>query len=302
MGPATLAWLARQRGNAPMGWLECPRCGLIRSAGDRSPAQIREWYGTAPLPAPAGAGIRAPWKRWCLRQLVLATVHRDWRRWPWVLPLYPLLAHFQGLPAPRAAGRVLDLGCGEGECMAILRACGWSVQGVEMDPRRAAIARAHGVPVWSGEITEYPWDGRPFDVIRLWHVLEHLPEPDRILRHIRPWLKPGGELIVGVPNVQGAMHHLFRRRWAGLRQPYHLHHFTARAMDRLLRGAGFSQIRIRSRSCGTVLDSFGEAFGTRGRWAARQLPVRLASVLCDGLFDLLLLSDALDARAAVTAP
>lgn len=279
-------------------WQECRDCGLIQTDLRPTDELVRTWYDTAPRQQPAGkVGILGRWKPWLLRHVVLAATRRDWRRWPWLLLLHPLLGHFQGLPRLNHSGHVLDIGCGNGEWLAIAKMCGWTGVGIEVDPRRAAPAVARGIVIWQGDVASYPGQPQGFDVVRLWHVLEHLPDPAATLRTVRDWLKPGGELIVGIPNIRSAAHRIFRRTWSGLEYPKHLYHFTAPAIERLVQSAGFVQIRVRHRSCGTCLDSLGLTYGPLGNHLARQPVVRLASIYFDHLLDMCRLGDAFDVRA-----
>lgn len=301
MEPTALLWL--RAGDSASPWRECRACGLIQPGIQPTAALVRTWYGTEPFAVSTAAqGIPARWKTWALQRLTRAVLRRDWRRWPSLLLLHPLLGHFQGLPSLAPIGRALDVGCGDGEWLAILQSCGWTGVGIEMDPRRAAATRTRGVSVWPGDVSAYPGAAASFDVVRFWHVLEHMPDPSAALRDARRWLKPGGELILGVPNVQSAAHRVFRRTWSGLQYPKHLHHFTARAIDQLVRSAGFLQVRVRHRSCGTWLDSAAVAGGRVGAWLTRQPPIRLLSIYADGALDSWHVGDGFDVRAMAPDP
>lgn len=285
------------------GWLECAGCGTVQVHPIPGTGQLRRWYTTESLSEGTGTvGPPSSWKRWALRQLVRAwpSSHPRDRAWRWLLD--PLASHFQGLPstasAGASAGHILDVGCGDGLLLAILRDVGWTVDGIEMDPRRAAIARGHGIPVWVGDLHDYTADGPSFTTVRFWHVLEHLPDPRQALRLARHrWLQPGGELIVGVPNIQSAMHRIFGTRWAGLQIPKHLFHFTEPGIRRMVESAGFIHVRVAHRSCGTVLDSLPLIWGRPGGLIARLPPVRLTSIYVDRILDRLEVGDAFEVRA-----
>jgi 2-polyprenyl-3-methyl-5-hydroxy-6-metoxy-1,4-benzoquinol methylase len=102
-------------------------------------------------------------------------------------------------------GHILDVGCSSGEYLARLRSLGWHTSGIELDADAARHAReVLKLDVFTGSaenaLPNYP-DGS-FDVVTMWHVLEHLSEPALVLRQVKRILKPGGRLILEVPNYR----------------------------------------------------------------------------------------------------
>lgn len=107
------------------------------------------------------------------------------------------LAH---APGPnREAPRLLDVGCGAGAFLARAAARGYSCHGVERNPLLAERTRARGFPATTGDVADLAPAGA-FDVITLFDVIEHLPEPMAVLRSLAGALAPGGELVVATPN------------------------------------------------------------------------------------------------------
>lgn len=144
-------------------------------------------------------------------------------------------------------GRLLDIGCSSGEYLARLNGLGWDVSGIEYDPDAARHAReVLKLDVRTGRAEEalpsYP--PASFDLVTMWHVLEHLQDPALVLSEVRRVLKPGGRLIAEVPNYGSAWRWLLRDCWFPLEYPYHRFHFTPRALTRLLESAGFQQCRM----------------------------------------------------------
>jgi len=131
-------------------------------------------------------------------------------------------------------GRVLDVGCGRGRLLAAFRARGWQVQGTELSEGSAALPRAAGVPVFVGPLEAAPWVDGSFDAITLWHVLEHWPDPALPLAHAARLLRPGGVLLVGVPNFASPEARLSRSGWFHLDVPRHLAHLGPGDLERLL--------------------------------------------------------------------
>ena len=135
-----------------------------------------------------------------------------------------------------SAGRLLDFGCGDGGFLAAARAVGWGTTGVEMSPDDA---RAKGL-----DVVERVEDAAgPFDVITLWHSLEHVRSPRQCLESLVPLLAPGGHVLIAVPNRASWQAQLFGANWFHIDVPRHLSHFTPLAMTRLLAATGLEVAR-----------------------------------------------------------
>jgi 2-polyprenyl-3-methyl-5-hydroxy-6-metoxy-1,4-benzoquinol methylase len=144
------------------------------------------------------------------------------------------------------AGYVLDVGCGRGFLLEAFRRRGWSVQGTELDARSAAHAReVLGLPVETAPAESWPWPDGTFDAISLWHVLEHLSDPAATLERVRRLLRPGGVLMVGVPNFGSTEARLAGPAWFHLDVPRHVVHLTPAWLEGALHEAGL-EVRRRS--------------------------------------------------------
>ncbi|MEZ5654236.1 MAG: class I SAM-dependent methyltransferase [Burkholderiaceae bacterium] len=146
------------------------------------------------------------------------------------------------------SGRLLDVGCGVGAALWRLRAFGWQVRGVELDDGAAAIGRQHGLDIVTGTLFDAALPDAAFDVVRLSHVLEHLPSPLAALREIHRILAPGGQLVMAVPNFDAAGRQQFGSCWFPLELPRHLFHFTPATMQRLLQKGGFRPLSMHTAS------------------------------------------------------
>lgn len=136
--------------------------------------------------------------------------------------------------------RLLDVGCATGTFLACARQSGWDGQGIEVAEWavRQATSRL-GVPVISGDLDHAPLPTNYYDVVTLFHVLEHYADPLGSLRRIYQLLRPGGIIAIEAPDLTS-----FDSRRLGitretLRLPYHLYHFTARTLPAMLTRAGF---------------------------------------------------------------
>jgi methionine biosynthesis protein MetW len=151
---------------------------------------------------------------------------------------------------PTEARRVLDVGCGAGALGAALRAeRGIEVVGLELSP--AAAARARGrldavVEANLDALESLPFPPASFDAMIFGDVLEHLRDPHRLLRVLRPWLADGGALVCSIPNVghwSVILPLLTQDRWpyadAGLLDRTHVHFFTLAEAEAMLRECGF---------------------------------------------------------------
>lgn len=150
----------------------------------------------------------------------------------------------------KAAGRLLDIGCASGVFLrGMQRQPGWRVQGVEVSPYAAQIAREqYGLEVFTGTLEEADFPEDTFDAVTLWDVLEHLHNPAASLDTIQRILKPDGILVFRVPHGGSPDARLFGRYWAGLDAPRHLYVFDEPSLRRLLAQAGFAVRSLSSRS------------------------------------------------------
>lgn len=146
------------------------------------------------------------------------------------------------------AGRLLDVGCGEGSFLLAAREAGWRVAGTEVSRWAAQMLReTQGLEIHEGELLHIADVEPGFDVITMWHVLEHMEQPLHALRRARELLTADGTLIVAVPNsgfsffrvvYPLARFHRLRYYTPGERE-LHLHHFTQSTLHALLSAAGF---------------------------------------------------------------
>lgn len=159
-------------------------------------------------------------------------------------PIARLVAWFQGgrarmvARAIPAGGRVLDIGCGNGGFLSQMQARGFTVEGTEWT-RDSAARVPDGITVHVGDLLELNLPLGRYDAITLWHVFEHLAQPEETLRRIHGLLKPGGVLFLSMPNHESWQAALCGAGWFHLDPPRHLHGFGVRSLGRLLRRCEF---------------------------------------------------------------
>ncbi len=137
--------------------------------------------------------------------------------------------------------RLLDVGCGDGRFMAAMQTLGWETEGLETDPRTAALARKRTESVIHKlDLENLKGIKGKFDMVSLLHVLEHVPDPRATLRAAYDALAPGGTLLLAVPNTDCLEARVFRKNWYPLDLPRHYWGFTPRTLVRLTEEIGFT--------------------------------------------------------------
>jgi 2-polyprenyl-3-methyl-5-hydroxy-6-metoxy-1,4-benzoquinol methylase len=142
-------------------------------------------------------------------------------------------------------GTVLDIGCGRGIILDELRKLGWAVTGTELSDAAARFARAVlQLDVKVGDLRHLHFEEGAFDAVVLWHVLEHVDDPASLLREVHRLVRPGGFVLVAVPNFGSIEAKLTRASWFHLDVPRHVSHFTPETLVRMLEAEQFTSERI----------------------------------------------------------
>ncbi|MEE8585462.1 MAG: class I SAM-dependent methyltransferase [Acidobacteriota bacterium] len=140
-----------------------------------------------------------------------------------------------------SSGRILDVGCGDGKFLWGMDASRWERVGVERAAEIVSLVSRHfpGVQWISGDIYSGRLPEGSFDAVTFWHVLEHLPRPRRVLQRVAELLRPGGWVVIALPNLESLQASLFRRNWFAFDEvPRHLFHYSPRSLEILLAEAG----------------------------------------------------------------
>lgn len=191
----------------------CDRCGTAVTLGEPPPGLHES--------GAYGAGTPR------LHRLAHPVLRRfDRRRLAMLRPLAP------------PGSTLLDVGAGRGRFVLSALEAGYDARGIEPSPRGADEVRVERAGIEQADVEQ-----GSLDAVTVWHVLEHLDDPGSGLSRIRGWLRPGGALLLGVPNLASAQARLGGARWYHLDVPRHRVHFTPAGIRSLLRASGFEPVR-----------------------------------------------------------
>jgi len=154
-------------------------------------------------------------------------------------------------PDKKANKEILDIGCGNGHFLAAAKEKGWNINGLELDPETAArAAKLTGLTIAPSLVEIAP--EKQFQVITLWHVLEHVYELDDYFNFFKSRLNKDGKLLLALPNAASFDASYFEEYWAAYDVPRHIYHFTPATITALAGKYGFKLKKSR----GLIFDSF----------------------------------------------
>ena len=132
-------------------------------------------------------------------------------------------------------GKILDIGCGRGLFLDVMRRGGWDTLGTEFNEETAFYAiKTYGLKIFPGDIARHKLPTGDIDVININQVLEHLKNPNKVIQESYRLLKKGGMLIISVPNLRSLQFAIGKKKWFLLDLPFHLFHFTEEGLCKLL--------------------------------------------------------------------
>lgn len=203
----------------------CAQCGLVRTVFPHAWDALGRYYGEQYYgdEGKRFVGIM----EWAVRQFRLARVNMIRRLRP------------DGSP-----GAILDVGCGRGLILISLQAHGWTATGTELAEELASkLQREHGIRIYTApHLPDNHLAAESQDVILMWHSLEHVPYPAQTIAECVRLLKPGGKLLIEVPNLESWQAALGGGVWFHLDTPRHLYHFSASSLRALCQEYGLTPV------------------------------------------------------------
>jgi 2-polyprenyl-3-methyl-5-hydroxy-6-metoxy-1,4-benzoquinol methylase len=207
--------------------VECKNCRLIRLEPRPSLQELARYYPDEYWYAPqadAASQLEEAYRRFVLRDHVNFVM--------------------RAVEDSGEKGLLVDVGCGGGLLLRLLRDRGLPVLGLETSlPAATAAWKRNGVAVVCGDLSKSPVERGTCGVVTMFHVLEHLHDPVSYLRSARDLLVPGGRLVVQVPNASCWQFLMFGEHWNGVDVPRHLVNYRERDLESLLDYCGFQVVR-----------------------------------------------------------
>ncbi len=209
--------------------VECQSCRMLRLSPRPEPAELSKYY---------------PEEYWHVpEQDIAAQFAEVYRR----LVLWDHVRFVQtAIERSGAEGPVLDVGCGGGLFLKMMRERGYRGVGLDFSLSAAGVAwEVNNVPTVCASLAHAPFADGSVAAITMFHVLEHLYDPSAYLQAASELLEPNGRLIIQTPNASSWQFLLLGERWRGIEAPRHLWHFKARDLEILLDRCGYEVVRTR---------------------------------------------------------
>ncbi|HVR83583.1 MAG TPA: class I SAM-dependent methyltransferase [Planctomycetota bacterium] len=229
----------------------CPRCGIVFTIVQEAAGAYPDKYGPYTLPGASRSTRGGTRER--IRRVFYAGDGTWWERLLLFLPYlvfrvrdgYKMRIKSAYEHAFRRIGRLLDVGCGGASWLLLWSR--WQKECVGVEPHDATARAARektGLDIRSGDLRSQGFAAETFDIVTFCHVLEHLEDPRAELREARRLLRPGGEILIWVPNYGSMFRRLFGRDWVPYDIPRHLWHFTALRLVTLLSECGLKASEV----------------------------------------------------------
>ncbi len=141
--------------------------------------------------------------------------------------------------------KLLDVGCGTGDFLQVAKHNNWKISGIEPNPQARAIANNKTDNSVFDLDQLLKFQPTSFNVITLWHVLEHLPNLEEHVQIFKKLLKPDGILIIAVPNYKSYDAKYYKEFWAAYDVPRHLWHFDKESISKLVSKVSMHVVKIK---------------------------------------------------------
>jgi ubiquinone/menaquinone biosynthesis C-methylase UbiE len=177
-------------------------------------------------------------------------------------PLRKLLK-FRDLKAKK--GRILDIGSGSGEFLIIMKQLGMKCYGIEPGKFNKEFTEKNKLEIKNYQLENAKYPDNFFDIITMRHSLEHVQDPLKTLKEAKRILKPKGEVIIEIPNIDSTMYKRFGKYWVNLDVPRHLFNFSEKTIEKYAKKVGFKIKRMKTFTYPySLLTSMGYKKGRKG--------------------------------------
>jgi len=138
-------------------------------------------------------------------------------------------------------GKILDIGAGVGDFLSVAKKDGWQTIGIEPSDKAKSIAIKKGV-TFVNHLSQL--ENNSFDVITMWHVLEHVPDLENQIAELKRLIKPNGTILIAVPNFNSYDANYYEKFWAAFDVPIHLWHFSKTAIEKLFEKVDLKLVKV----------------------------------------------------------
>lgn len=208
--------------------VKCKKCGLVYVNPRPDTMELKQFYRDKKLPS--------------FTLDTEPTGERD-------LYLYRFNKRLRNIEVLKKRGRLLDIGCAWGYFLELAKKHNWESYGVELSERASYYCREKlHLNVFTGRLEEASYPDQYFNVVTMFHLLEHIPNPRNFLREINRILRKKGLVVIEVPNIGSLKSKVAGEKWRHLVPPMHLYYFSPKTLSQLLRETGFQPVR--AETCG----------------------------------------------------
>lgn len=241
---------------------QCPTCKLLSVSPHLNTQQLSFYYPSSSYYSYFDSGSSV------LRKLRSYLIYRFYHPTVFSKILFLFVNTIPAIPKMKIHGKLMDVGCGNGETLRILKKHGWDVYGVDIDEAAVRYAKKSGLMhVQKGtheSLSRYP--DNFFDVIRAYHVIEHMDSPEKFVKLAFQKLQRGGELIIGTPNGMSLTSRVFGSCWYNLDTPRHQYIFSPSNLKKMLYRMRFRVTDLQFSSGGGFLGSIQYFLSDRFGW------------------------------------